>query len=348
MTMSFPKRALRLALLLGVFGIPSPVSAETLRLEFCQGDDYTYEVYELRLEVAGSAAIKDGFDVDLTTGNGDFHVPLHMEPVEHGKGRRWWEGRSSLGFFLKETEIHPRIPGFLVSGPDSCQYQVVHPVDDPDRDLCAARYSFRVRQVKVGLRVDPPDAKVRLRKSASPSGASKGCAHARSQRPNPADDKLASAVQAALAADPALDPFLIEVGTRNGTVELSGIVSTLDVKRKAHMIAARTPGVRKVESGGLSPDHPYVGTSAIELGRSTIIIERIRGREVLFFASIDLPEDFLEKKRFFVSRDDLEQAVALRFSTTEDRQHGRNKALLEKALTGLNGIRSITIERTAE
>lgn len=324
-------------------GIAGPVSAETLRLEFCKADYYKYEVFELRVDISNSAEIKNGFDVDLIFKDGQ---PVRVEPVQDGQGRRWWEGRSSRGFYIKEVDVRPRIPGFVVIGPENCRYQVV---EDPSRKLCAARYGFSARQVKVALRADPPEATVRLKRGGSSPASSRGCASAQAGKRNPADEKIAAAVQAALAADRFLDSFLIEVEVRDGIVELDGVVNTPEARKKALEIAAKTPGVRSVRrSDGLKADLPYDGTGTFELGSRRVTIEKVQGKEVLFFATVELPSDFLAKESFPISRKDLEDAVRQRFARGEGTQHDRNKEFLQKALAGLGDIQSITIERTME
>ena len=327
-------------------GIAGPVSAETLRLEFCKDDYYKYEVYELRVDISNSAEIQNGFEVDLIFKDGQVTGPVPVEPVQDGQGRRWWEGRSPRGFYLKEVDVRPRIPGFVVNGPESCRYQVV---EDTSRKLCAVRYGFSARQVKVALRADPPEATVRLRRGGSSPASSRGCASAQARKRSPADEKIAAAVQAALAADRFLDSFLIEVEVGNGIVELSGVVNTPEARKKAWEIAARTPGVRSVRrSDALKADLPYDGTGMFELGRKKVTIEKVQGKEVLFFATVDLPADFLTKESFPVSRKDLEDAIRRSFADSEGRQHDRNKELLQKSLAGLGDIQSITIERMTE
>jgi hypothetical protein len=331
-------------------GFAGPTSAETLRLEFCKENYYTYEVYEVRIDISNSAKIQDGFDLEFALGDGTATGTTRVEPVRDNQGRRWWEGRSSLGFSIKEADIRPKIPGFIVSGPESCRYQVVYSVEDPTKKICAARYSFSARQVRVALRADPPEAAVRLKRGTISPRSSKGCTAAHSRKRSPADEKIAAEVQAALAADRSLDSFIVEVDVQDGIVELSGLVNTPDAKKKAYEIASKTPGVRSVKnSNALKADLPYDGTSTMELGMRTITIERVRGKEVLFFATIDVPADFPTKDSFSVSRNLLEEAVARRFAASEDStQHGRSKDLLKKALEGLSNIQSITIQRTDE
>ena len=60
------------------------------------------------------------------------------------------------------------------------------------------------------------------------------------------DTSITSKVRSQIQADPNLKPMNIKVDTKDGTVTLSGTVSSQDMKEQAHQIAAGTPGVANV------------------------------------------------------------------------------------------------------
>lgn len=87
--------------------------------------------------------------------------------------------------------------------------------------------------------------------SAPVAGSSVKSQKPESQRVNPAaarDATLVAAVKAALAADPRLKSFAIDIRAANGAVELFGTVDAKSSRDKAEKIAAAVDGVKSVKN----------------------------------------------------------------------------------------------------
>lgn len=62
------------------------------------------------------------------------------------------------------------------------------------------------------------------------------------------DAEIASKVKAKLAADPEVNPFDIDVDSKDGVVRLSGTVNSATNREEAGRLAAGTEGVRRVDN----------------------------------------------------------------------------------------------------
>jgi hypothetical protein len=329
-----------IALFLAVLGSAGPACAQTEGLEFCAGhDDYPYYVRDLLIEIPASEGVPANFDLAIGLDGKAHTIPVKRK-ADDADG--WWRGRAPTGFKLEKIDLQPKIPGFTVSGPESCQYQVIQVKKDVEE--CAAWYRFRVHQVKLALQADPPEAAVRLTPGA---GAARNpdarCAPPRSAASLSADAQLAAKVQAALGKDDALDSFIIRVSAREGHVHLSGLVNSEDAKQKA-TAGARAAGARTV-ANGLQVKSLYDGTALMEIGTSTVTIERVKAGVVLFTATVERPADFFSKPEWTVSRKLLQENNARQFAVSAARQHGRTAGILQNALSDLGNIQSITIKR---
>jgi hypothetical protein len=336
-----------IALFLIALGCAGPVRAQTEgRLKFCTDHDYTYYVRNLLLEISPSDGVPVDFDLAIELDGQARTIPVKRKA---GDTDGWWRGEAPVGFKLEKIGLQPKIPGFTVSEPESCQYQVVQV---KDVKVCAAWYRFRVHQVKLTLQTDPPEAAVRLTPSAGPIRNSDArCAFTGSGSRQPADAQLAARVQAALEQDEALYAFIIEVRAQGGSVYLSGLVNSESAKQKA-TAKAKVAGASIVVNN-LQVQPLYDGTALMDVDKlaggtvMTVTIERVKAGELLFTATVEVPADFLRNSEWTVSRELLQRASARPFAASAATQHGRNAVLLQSALNKLGDIKSIKIKRSA-
>jgi hypothetical protein len=318
-----------------------PARAQTDGLEFCVDHYYPYYVKKLLIEISTSDGVPDNFNLTIDP-YGKAMIPVQRKAADD---TGWWRGQAPEGFKLEKIELQPRIPGFTVIGPESCQYQVIEVRKGVEE--CAALYRFRAHQVKLTLQADPPEATIRLKSGTRPAQSPDArCAPARSGSHNPADAKLAAKVQAALEIDEALDSFIVKVTAQGGTVYLSGLVNSAEAKQKA-AAKAKAAGARSVVNN-LQVESIYDGTALMDVDRPTVTIERVIGQKVLFAATVEVPEDFLRRAEWTVSREFLQKANSRRFAASAGTQHGRNAEILQDAYNDdLGNIQSITIKRSA-
>ncbi len=339
---SAPALSCCIALVVATVGIAGPAFAETQLLDYCKEDYYPNEVYELWIDISASARIQDGFDLELALG-GSTLTESTVEKRED-KGRKWWEGRSSKGFYIKKTDIRPKVPGFFISGPESCRYQVIPRVEVPTEKICIARYSFRAYQ-EIELQVNPPESVLRIGGHTRSPKPDKRCPR------NPDDEKLAAEIRAELEKAGVLRSFAVEVSVRQGIVHLAGRVNGNAAK------LALAAAQRKVKDKRKVKDNLQVsslsGTSLIDAGGAELIVAIEIDGEPRFTTPLVIDWEMvmgsgweIKSKILEAYEQQLDEAEETKGADRTRQLRDAQAPLARKIATKLESITSITIKRS--
>jgi BON domain-containing protein len=317
---------------LAVLGWAGPAPAQTEDLEFCVGHGYTHYVRDLIIDISNLDGVPDDFKL-ATVLNGESRTIRVKRKAGDTDG--WWRGQAPRSFIkLQKIDLQPQIPGFIVSGPESCQYQ-------KDGRECVALYSFSVQKMKVTLRADSPEVAIRL----TPGAGSIPSLDAQCVPPGPPGEaELAARVRAALKKDETLDSFVIEVTARGKDVYLSGLVNSEIAKKKAETKA--TAEGANVKENNLQVVELYDGTALLDVDLQKPVTITVKAGEVLFSAMVEVPKDLLKRSEWIVSRDMLQKANDRQFARSKETARGRTAGFLQKTLPSLGNLQSITIQRS--